>query len=74
MKQKIESLVKEIESAFLPAYMEEVMEDYYSDEGDFSDYDCGNFDDSVGLGTRIGSYKTAEEIIAKLKEILNETN
>lgn len=68
MKTKIEALIAKLESQLSPR-MEEVMQDYYDvDEGNFSDYSSGNFDDDVELGIRIGTYETLINLIEDLKE------
>lgn len=70
MKTKIEALIAKLESQLNP-YMARVMESYYGvDDGDFSDYSSGNFDDDVELGNSIGTYETLQEVISELKEVL----
>lgn len=40
------------------------------DDGDISDWDSGNFDDSVSLGFSAGQTDTAAEIITELQKII----
>lgn len=70
MKTKIQALIAKLESQLSP-YMARVMESYYGvDDGNFSDYPSGNFDDDVEFGTTIGTYETLQEVISELKEVI----
>lgn len=73
MKEKIADLIVQLEASLNP-HMTKAVADYRSEDGHFSDYDNGNFEDCLELGVYIGNYETTENIIKVLKEILNETN
>lgn len=49
----------------------EATTDYCSGDEDFYEYDCGNFDDAVHLGVRIGCDMERLEVIEVLRGILD---
>lgn len=74
MKQELQKLIDELYVSYVKRMEEsELINAYYGDgEEDFSDWASGNFNDDVDLGTRIGAFEVAEEVISQLKQLIEE--
>lgn len=71
MKEQINAVIDELYVSYVKRIEQsKLINSYYGDCGDFSDYASGNFNDDVDLGTQIGAFEVAEEVIDKLKQII----
>ena len=72
MKEQIEALIKYLEDT--NDFTDEFYQTYIGalNDGDISDWHDNHFDDSVELGCNVGQTMMADEMIARLKQIIGE--
>jgi len=74
IETQIKALIRSLEKAYVASLVgSELIEAYYGEgENHIGDWDAGNFDDTLELGNRIGSYEVAREVCDVLTKILKE--